>query len=130
VTGNLHASNGGPRSLANRKSVTARLLVVAFATYAGETIRRLRDEEKRLRRDFFAPDTTIEQRVALVRALDTLRDRRRVTLGIPLPNGPQRRTLNLPPEGPVDVDLLPEGTTTGYNGDSTHTQVAEANPVA
>ena len=104
----MYGVTPGPRTLSTRRARSAKAALVAFAAYVGDTIRQLNQEEKRLREDFFSPLTTVEQRVAIARALDTSRDRRRIVLGIPLPNGPQRRTFNLPPEGPVDVEMLPE----------------------
>lgn len=98
----------GPRSLSRRKLASANAVLIAFAAYAGETVKRLQREELQLCKDFAAPDTTIEQRVAIVRALDIIRDRRRIVLGIPLPGPRAQRTLTLAPDGPVDVDLVPE----------------------
>ena len=123
------AHKPGPRSLTTRRAASVQAVAIAFAAYAGETVKRIQREELQLVRDFFAADTTIEQRVALVRALDTLRDRRRITLGITLPNGPQRRALQLPPDGPVDVEMLPEDTNEGYKGDSGPSQHVDCKPL-
>ena len=121
-------------SLAHRQSVGARRLVVAFSKYASETIRLLEQEEKRLCAEFHVPGLPIADLCSLVRALDTVRDRRRITLGIPLPNGAQRRTLQLPQDGPVDVDLLPENGAEYRNpvadASHTHAQGADAQPTA
>ena len=104
----------GRKSLSRREARSVRQAMLVRLSHVGVTLRHLDGEEAKLCGDFHAPETTIEQRCAIERVLDLIRDRRRIVLGIPLPGG-RRRTIDLPPEAPVEAELLPVSAT-GGNG--------------
>ena len=82
------------------------------ATHVGLTLLKLRREEGRLSREFAKPERTVAELCQLICALDKVRERRRIILGIPLPgvNGRQR-TLDLGPAGPtMDAQLIADST--------------------
>lgn len=80
-----------PKSLNRRVDRQNRALVLSRASHAGQVVLRLAREERNVCRTWDAVETElpfpdrIRAYLDLSRVLDTIRERRRIVLGIPLP---------------------------------------------
>ena len=107
------------KSLKRREDRSRRRAKIAQVNLVGRTLFKLDAEERKLVDAFHSVEMTGTERdpyawasalCSLTRALDSVRARRRITLGIPLPsaNGGKRRLLDMPPAPVRDAVLIPE----------------------
>lgn len=99
----------GSKSLSRRENRSARKAMLSKLSHVGFTLDRLDREEREGVERAMDPGCNNGEFCALIRALDTIRERRRILLGIPLPsaNGGKRRLIDMPQAQVRDAILIP-----------------------
>jgi len=103
-----------PMSLKRRENRASRAMTIISLRHIPDTLSRLDEQEKRLMEEFRTA-FTVKDLCSITSALDTIRERRRILLGIPLPGSRSgketriHRTLaDASPARMVDVIPIPD----------------------
>lgn len=128
----LERTQNGATSLERKAVRSSNRFALSKVEHVGRTLYRLDREERKLVGGFEAisidvgterdPFAWVNALSMLIRALDTVRERRRIILGIPLPKAGTREPLELGPGDVKDAQLIGEGSQPGYNGQSDSVQ--------